>query len=162
MEIVFRRTRVRAIAERLLAAFALFVGGSTAQAATSPQPASVAFWYAEQPPLAELAQFDWAVVEPGHMTPADVKTLRTLGSEPFAYLSVGEFDGNKAELEKAGLSNAGSPVRNDAWDSQVMDLTSPAWREHLFARAKALQAQGYGGVFLDTLDSFQLLPPSPA
>lgn len=158
MEIVFRRTRVRAIIERLLAAFALLVGGSAVQAATLPQPASVAFWYAEQPPLAELAQFDWAVVEPGHMTPADVKTLRSLGSEPFAYLSVGEFDGNKAELEKAGLSKAVSPVRNDAWNSQVMDLTSQAWHEHLFARAKALQAQGYGGVFLDTLDSFQLLP----
>ena len=158
MEIVFRRTRVRAIIERVLAASALFVGGSTVQAATLLQPASVAFWYAEQPPLSELAQFDWAVVEPGHMTTTDVKTLRTLGGDPFAYLSVGEFDGNKAELLKAGLSNAISPVRNDAWGSQVMDLTSQAWREHLFARAKALEAQGYGGVFLDTLDSFHLLP----
>ena len=39
-----------------------------------------------------------------------------------------------------------------------MDLSAPAWREHLFAAAKDLQAQGYSGLFLDTLDSFQLLP----
>ena len=158
MEIVFRRTRLRAIAERLLAALALFVAGPVAHAAALPQPASVAFWYADQPPLPELSQFDWAVVEPGHMTPGDVKTLRALGSQPFAYLSIGEFDGNKAEVEKAGLSKAISPVRNDSWNSQVMDLTSTAWREHLFGRAKALEAQGYAGLFLDTLDSFQLLP----
>ncbi|MFO7706454.1 MAG: hypothetical protein R6V43_15185, partial [Halopseudomonas sp.] len=36
------------------------------------QPASVAFWYAEQPPLGELVQFDWVVFEPKHLTSADV------------------------------------------------------------------------------------------
>ncbi|MHC8322390.1 bifunctional glycoside hydrolase 114/ polysaccharide deacetylase family protein [Pseudomonas sp. GB2N2] len=158
MEIVFRRTRVRAVANRLLAALALFVSGPSVQASALPQPSSVAFWYADQPPISELAQFDWAVVEPGHMTAGDVKTLRTLGSHPFAYVSVGEFDGNKAAIDKAGLRDAVSPVRNDSWNSQVMDLTSPAWREHLLGRAKALQADGYDGLFLDTLDSFQLLP----
>ncbi|MFK7607559.1 MULTISPECIES: bifunctional glycoside hydrolase 114/ polysaccharide deacetylase family protein [unclassified Pseudomonas] len=158
MEIVFRRTRLRSAAKRLLAALALFVSVPAVQAASLPQPASVAFWYADQPPIPELAQFDWSVVEPGHMTRDDVKTLRTLGSQPFAYLSVGEFSGTKADIEKAGLNEAVSPVRNDSWDSQVMDLSAPAWREHLFGAAKDLQAQGYSGLFLDTLDSFQLLP----
>ncbi|MFI8376000.1 endo alpha-1,4 polygalactosaminidase [Pseudomonas helleri] len=158
MEIVFRRTRLRSAAKRLLAAMALFVSVPAVQAASLPQPTSVAFWYADQPPIPELAQFDWSVVEPGHMTRGDVKTLRKLGSQPFAYLSVGEFSGTKAEIEKAGLNQAVSPVRNDSWDSQVMDLSAPAWREHLFGAAKDLQAQGYSGLFLDTLDSFQLLP----
>ena len=158
MEIVFRRTRVRAAAKRLLAALALFVSGPAVQAAALPPPSSVTFWYADQPPISELAQFDWSVVEPGHMTVGDVKTLRKLGSQPFAYLSVGEFNGSKADIEKAHLGGAVSPVRNGAWDSQVMDLSAPAWREHLFARAKSLQAEGYAGLFLDTLDSFQLMP----
>ncbi|QVW24048.1 bifunctional glycoside hydrolase 114/ polysaccharide deacetylase family protein [Pseudomonas hormoni] len=160
MEIVFRRTRVRAVAKRLFAALALFVSGPAVQASALPSPSSVVFWYADQPPLSELAQFDWAVVEPGHMTASDVKTLRKLGSHPFAYVSVGEFDGNKAAIDKAGLRDAVSPVRNDSWNSQVMDLTVSAWREHLLGRAKALQAEGYDGLFLDTLDSFQLLPPA--
>jgi uncharacterized protein (TIGR01370 family) len=158
MEIVFRRTPVRSVVKRLLAALALFVSGPAVQAAALPQPSSVTFWYADQPPIPELAQFDWSVVEPGHMTADDVKTLRKLGSQPFAYLSVGEFSGTKAEIDKAGLKKAVSPVRNDSWDSQVMDLSAPAWREHLFSAAKALQAEGYAGLFLDTLDSFQLLP----
>jgi hypothetical protein len=158
MEIVFRRTRVRSAAKRLLAAIALIVSGPAAQAAALPQPSSVTFWYADQPPIPELAQFDWSVVEPGHMRQGDVKTLRDLGSQPFAYLSIGEFAGNKADIDKAHLGGAVSPVRNGAWDSQVMNLAAPAWREHLFGRAKTLQAEGYAGLFLDTLDSFQLQP----
>lgn len=153
----FRRTRVCKVVMRLFTALTLCVTHSAVQAALVA-PASVAFWYAERPPLGELAQFDWAVVEPGHMSAADVATLRQLGSQPFAYLSVGEFDGDRSEIDKQSLTQGASSIRNKAWDSQVMDLTSSAWREHLFKRAQALQAQGYAGLFLDTLDSFQLLP----
>ncbi|NWC08361.1 endo alpha-1,4 polygalactosaminidase [Pseudomonas agarici] len=160
MEIEFRGKgfcRVCIVIRRLFTALVLCTTHSVVQAAPIA-PASVGFWYAERPPLEELAQFEWAVVEPGHMTSADVATLRQLGSQPFAYLSVGEFDGERIALDKQGLSQGASATRNKAWDSQVMDIATPAWREHLFQRAKALQDQGYAGLFLDTLDSFQLLP----
>ncbi len=120
-------------------------------------PASVAFWYAEKPPIAELAQFDWVVLEPGHADAAAVRSLRQAGAEPFAYLSIGEFAGDAAALAQAGLSAGASPVANKAWGSQVMDLASPVWREHLLGRAAELAKAGYTGLFLDTLDSFQLV-----
>jgi len=126
-------------------------------AGVSTAPSSVAFWYAASPPLAELAQFEWTVLEPAHLEAEDIAFLRTQGNEPFAYLSVGEYDGNVAELE-AGLAQGASSVRNQAWDSQVMLLTSSAWQNHLLRRAEELAGQGYAGLFLDTLDSFQLLP----
>ncbi|WOE82527.1 bifunctional glycoside hydrolase 114/ polysaccharide deacetylase family protein [Pseudomonas protegens] len=157
MDMEFRRGSVCTVVRRLFTALALCATHSLVQAAPAA-PASVGFWYAEQPPLPELAQFEWAVVEPGHMAPGDVATLRKLGSQPFAYLSVGEFDGDRAALDKESLSHGASATRNKAWNSQVMDIATPAWREHLFKRAKALQDQGYAGLFLDTLDSFQLLP----
>jgi len=144
------------LAARLLAAFALCFGCTAVQAEAKPD--SVAFWYADNPPLAELAQFDWAVVEPGHLSPGDVRRLDKLGGKPFAYLSIGEFAGDAKALANNGLSGATSTQRNNAWDSQVMDLAAPAWRNYLFKRAGELQAQGYAGLFLDTLDSFQLLP----
>ncbi|MFI8482330.1 endo alpha-1,4 polygalactosaminidase [Pseudomonas sp. NPDC078700] len=132
---------------------------SSGYAVALPQaPKSVVFWYAVSPPLAELAQFDWAVVEPAHLTSNDVKFLRDQGSQPFAYLSVGEFDGDLNHLQNQSLQPGASPTRNDAWQSQVMRLSSDVWRNHLLQRAKALKAQGYSGLFLDTLDSFQLLP----
>jgi len=159
MEHKFRRRRACTVALRLLAAFSLCITGTASQAA-EPAPRSVAFWYAENPPLQELAQFEWAVVESGHVSTADVARIRQLGSQPFAYLSVGEFDGDRGSLTELGLDKGASAKRNKAWNSQVMDLTSPQWRNHLFERAHQLQAQGYAGLFLDTLDSFQLLPPS--
>ena len=129
---------------------------SFARADTS-RPSSVAFWYAEQPPLEELAQFDWVVLEPGHLAAADVSFLARQGARPFAYLSIGEIDSHQAG--QAALSaDAATAMRNEAWDSQVMDLAAPAWREHLLTRAGALREQGYRGLFLDTLDSFMLLP----
>nr|WP_278959630.1 bifunctional glycoside hydrolase 114/ polysaccharide deacetylase family protein [Pseudomonas alcaligenes] len=121
-------------------------------------PPSVAFWYAATPPLEELAQFDWVVLEPGHVSDADVEFLRAQGSVPFAYLSIGEVDSHQAQQLVPLVEAAASDIRNEAWDSQVMDLNVPAWREHLLSRAKALQVQGYSGLFLDTLDSFMLLP----
>jgi uncharacterized protein (TIGR01370 family) len=154
-----RKMRVRSVAMRLWAALALCLTQSVGQAAQEPAPASVAFWYAQNPPLAELAQFDWAVVEPGHMTPADVRELLKDGGHAFAYLSIGELSGDQNDEQARRVrEQAASATQNAAWNSQVMDITLPAWRNYLFKRAADLQAQGYSGLFLDTLDSFQLLP----
>lgn len=119
------------------------------------QPSSVAFWYADEPPLPELSQFEWVVVEPGHISAADLAYLKAQGRTVFAYLSVGEYHG---DLPAAGLKDAASAIRNSAWNSQVMDLDASAWRDYLLGRASALRGQGYDGVFLDTLDSFHLQP----
>lgn len=121
-------------------------------------PASVAFWYAERPPLSELSQFDWVVFEPAHMTAADVLFVTAQGSKPFAYLSVGELDEHQAQLDPGLRDEAASEARNDSWNSSVMDLTSERWRKHLLERAADYSRLGYSGLFLDTLDSFTLLP----
>lgn len=128
--------------------------------ASSESPRSVAFWYAVSPPFSELAQFDWSVLEPSHVQVKDVQFLKAQGNQPFAYLSVGEFDGDLATLNKGALELTGKNVRNHAWNSQVMRLTSTVWREHLLSRAAELREDGYAGLFLDTLDSFLLLPDS--
>ena len=119
---------------------------------------SVAFWYASNPPLSELAQFDNLMLEPDHFDASARNFLRLQNTKLFAYLSVGEFDGDKQELAKAGLNGSTSDVVNHAWNSYVMNLADKKWQEHLEARAKSLYKQGYDGLFLDTLDSFQLLP----
>ena len=119
-------------------------------------PRSVGFWYAATPPLEELSQYDWVVLEPGHISNSQVNKLSELGSQPFAYLSVGEKDGNVDSY----LQSAASAVRNNAWDSHVMLLSEPSWRAYLLQRAGELSKEGYRGLFLDTLDSFQLLPES--
>ena len=115
-------------------------------------PGSVAFFYGAQPPWPELAQFDWVVLEPKHASATGLQTLRKEGSQAFAYLAVGEA------LADESIDPALALRRNTAWSSNVMDLANPAWHAHLLNKARAFQAQGYQGLFLDTLDSYQLLP----
>ena len=46
----------------------LFALPVQADASSTTRPGSVAFWYASSPPLEELAQFEWAVLESGHLS----------------------------------------------------------------------------------------------
>jgi len=142
----------------VLSAWVACSGCLSSAYASSDVPQSVAFWYAANPPFSELAQFDWSVLEPEHVQKKDVELLRAQGSQPFAYLSVGEFHGDLAVVGEGAQASTEKNVRNQAWNSQVMRLTSPVWRAHLLKRAAELRAAGYSGLFLDTLDSFQLLP----
>lgn len=140
---------------RIVAGIVSLCAALAAHAATLP---SVAFWYADEPPLGELSQFDWLVLEPAHLTEADIAFLSAQGSTPFAYLSIGELDPFEAQQYPEVARSASTDVRNHGWNSQVMDLASPVWQEHVLAQAKSLREQGYAGLFLDTLDSFTLLP----
>lgn len=125
-------------------------------AAAPVLPTSVGFWYADDIPLPEISQYDWAVLEPAHASPADIRFLQQQDTLPFAYLSVGEVYAH--ELSSAETQSVLSGQRNPDWQSEVADLTSTAWQQRLLDQAGELQQQGYAGVFLDTLDSFMLLP----
>lgn len=119
---------------------------------------SIAFWYADNPPLSELAQFDYLVLEPAHFDASSREFLNSQNTHLFAYLSIGEFDGDQHKLQAAGLNKSTSEIQNPAWNSHVMNLADEKWQAHLLARAQQFHQQGYSGLFLDTLDSFQLLP----
>ena len=116
---------------------------------------SVAFYYAPKPPVDILSQFDRLVLEPDNITVSDLRALTARGARAYAYLSVGEVGPTRAyarELDPAWILG-----KNPAWDSDVLDLSNPALRDFLLRRAGQLQADGFGGLFLDTMDSFNLI-----
>nr|WP_245399689.1 endo alpha-1,4 polygalactosaminidase [Atopomonas sediminilitoris] len=116
---------------------------------------SVAFFYGPTPPYEELTQFDWVVLQPNHASQEGLAQLREQGSKPIGYISVGEIASVDPAAEK--LSQVFLNV-NATWNSHVVDLTHPLWREHVLSQAKNLAKQGFQGLFFDTLDSFNLLP----
>ena len=91
---------------------------------------SVGFWYASNPPLNELAQFDYLMLEPAHFDASARDFLRSQNTQIFAYLSVGEFYGNKQELSDAGLSRSSSDTVNQTWNSRVMNLADAQWQDY--------------------------------
>lgn len=122
-----------------------------AWAAVASRP-GVAFFYARPVPVPELAQFGAAVVQPGNISGAELQALRARGTAVFAYLSAGEIEpGTPAPAEWSLGTNA-------AWGSRIADPASPGWRAWLGARAASLQARGFDGLFLDTIDAYRAVP----
>ena len=117
-------------------------------------PLTVAFYYADNPPAAELQAFDIAVVDPSAgLSPSE---YRSHHSELFAYVSVGEaepFRSYYAELEPAWLLG-----ENPAWKTKILDVADPAFQAFFLERIiDPLWEAGYRGFFLDTLDSYLIL-----
>ena len=121
---------------------------------------STAFYYAANPPVDELSQFDRLVLEPDNILVSDLQAMTARGTTAFAYLSVGEVGPTRAyasELDAAWILG-----KNPAWNSDVLDLSNADLREFLVVRAGQLLDSGYGGLFLDTMDSFNLIANTEA
>jgi polysaccharide biosynthesis protein PelA len=118
----------------------------------------VAFYYGDNPPFQELQAYNVVVVHPHSRISA--KEYDTSSSQLYAYVSVGELDPDDAYAKQTDPSwRVG---KNKAWDSRVMDLSNPGWRDFLINQVfTPLWDKGYRGFFLDTLDSWQLLNLSP-
>lgn len=117
-------------------------------ALAKPASHSLAFFYGQPLPLAEMTFYPGVVVQPDHTRDIELEWLAKRHIGTYAYLSVGE----------SFASGAKGLLSNPNWHSQVMDLTSTAWQQQLLTQAKALKARGFHGLFLDTLDSYHLLP----
>ncbi|GHD64112.1 bifunctional glycoside hydrolase 114/ polysaccharide deacetylase family protein [Jeongeupia chitinilytica] len=138
---------------RWLLTLLLGVWLSTAAAA---QP-SVAFFYGETPPVDALSTFDWAVVEPGNLPAAP----QTGATRWFAYLSLGEITSDLPYAKAVPPSWVLG--KNKAWGGLVIDQSQPDWPAFVVERmVTPLWNKGYRGLFLDTLDSWQLFAKSPA
>ncbi len=120
---------------------------------------SIALYYGRDPPLDELAAFDVAVVDPGHVP--DPRAHSSARSSLFAYVSVGEVHPSRAYARD--IPQAWKIGANTAWGSILIDQAQPQWpaffREHVI---KPLWDAGYRGFFLDTLDSYQLAAKTAA
>jgi hypothetical protein len=119
-------------------------------AQATPTMPSVAFFYGTPVPVAELARFDWVVVEPAHLTARGLEDLQRAGVTVFAYLSLGES--SSGAIDADSILGANLP-----WGSVVVDPRSAAWRARILARVDALCARGFAGLFLDTLDSYAMV-----
>lgn len=116
---------------------------------------AVALYYGKAPPLEALAVYDIIVVDPDHVP--DPTVLRRQRSSLFAYLSVGEVHPGRAyaaEIPPAWLGG-----QNPAWKSTLIDVGQAGYADFLADRVVApLWQKGYRGFFLDTLDSYRLIP----
>lgn len=144
----------------LLSLFAgLVLSISSANAADSTAP-SVAFYYGAKPPVNSLSQFDRIVLESENIRPSELKKLKQHGASAYAYLSMGEVGPQRSW--KHLIKPEWTTGVNTAWNSTVMDMTSKDWQRFVLQRVELLLQQGYDGLFLDTMDSYQINASSDA
>ena len=112
-----------------------------------PANNSIAFYYSSPMPLAEMTFYSRVVVQPELVTEHELAWFKKRNIAVYAYLSVGEsFNESESSLSL-----------NPNWNSHIADLTSEHWQQHMQNSAALLKARGFTGLFLDTLDSYQLL-----
>ena len=121
---------------------------------------SIAFYYGPNPPVNALAQFDRLVLEPENIKPAELTQLKRYGAVAYSYLSVGEVGEHRNWYDR--IPQDAVTGTNGDWNSKLMNLSDPAWQRFLLQRAAELQRRGYEGLFLDTMDSYQLFVKSDA
>jgi polysaccharide biosynthesis protein PelA len=130
----------------------------SANATSTADSPSVAFFYGANPPWDELQAFDLVVVDPDHVpnpTSTGLKHTRLA-----AYVALGEVQPSKPYAKQIPV--AWFRGENKDWGSRLIDQSQADWPA--FFRDQVigpLWSQGYRTVFLDTLDSYQLFSKTP-
>lgn len=127
----------------------------TSMAEDSTHIESAAFFYAPNIPVKILGQYQYVILEADNVKQGELTALKQEGAKAIAYVSIGEISPTRKwykEVDRSWVLG-----KNNIWDSEVMDLNNEAWHSFIIDRlVTPLYEQGYQGIFLDTLDSFNL------
>ncbi|BBP00289.1 endo alpha-1,4 polygalactosaminidase [Sulfuriferula nivalis] len=138
--------------KRLITIFLLYIAAFPAYAYNA------AFFYGT-PFIPELRIYDAVIVEPDQPDFANIPA--NLQNKLYAYTSLGEVGADKPYAK--AIPATAKMTRNSAWSSDVMDQTSLAWQNFYLDNIVApLWKRGFRGIFIDTLDSYQLAATTPA
>ncbi|WP_148864486.1 endo alpha-1,4 polygalactosaminidase [Marinobacter fonticola] len=116
---------------------------------------NIGFYYGSEAPVNALMAYDWLVLQPPQVSQSRLTTLSEAGVETLAYVSLGEIA--RSHRLFGAFPETGLMTDNPAWNSRVLDLRREDVRQILQNQLiePAFEA-GFQGVFLDTLDSYQL------
>lgn len=126
--------------------------------AHAAQRITPAFYYGASSFPQDLRNFNTWVVEPSQFN--DPQLIARHQDTLFAYVSLGEVDAKRPYLSK--LPAAWLVGDNPTWKSRVIDQSAAGWPRFFVDEIIApLRQQGYRHFFLDTLDSYHLIAPTP-
>jgi UDP-glucuronate decarboxylase len=103
----------------------------------------IAFYYGPGQ-LELLTGYRRVVLQPDFYESGELAYLRRHGVQPLAYLSLSEDQGPEAPWQRAD--------RNPDWGGRYVYVDHPGWTEHILAQARQAFANGFTGLFLDTLN----------
>jgi hypothetical protein len=108
--------------------------------------------------LAALGRYDLAIIQPSTLTPGEVHGLERRGTLVVCYLTIGEVDPGDPGLADGTIKPGWLLGTNHNWGSRFANANVPGWRRLVVHEAGDLLAQGYDGLFLDTVDTAEEFP----
>lgn len=100
--------------------------------------------------LDRLALHRRAVLQRLHYSSAELGELTSAGTCALSYLALSEDRGPAAPWHR--------PERNPWWGGHYVDVGHAAWQDLTMKHAERSIERGFGGLFLDTLDTVSLFP----
>jgi len=112
--------------------------------------------YSSKPDAQEVLKHDLCILDPD--ADIDLTPGHRLGHQYLAYVSTVEIIPGGKSMTAARARGVSLIAKNPDWQTEVMDITSPAWMDFIIEDlAASAIAKGYDGFFLDTLDSVELI-----
>ncbi|WP_034336392.1 endo alpha-1,4 polygalactosaminidase [Deinococcus misasensis] len=105
--------------------------------------------------ISKLSNFDLAITQPV-LTRAQLDALHENGTRVVAYLSIGELD--PGSVWASEVKDSWVLGTNENWGSKFINASETGWQDIMVRETGKLLAQGYDGVFLDTLDTADVYP----
>jgi polysaccharide biosynthesis protein PelA len=124
---------------------------------SSPAAERLFINYSHVPRAVDLLAYDTCILD--LHAEVDLKPGKALGHKFYAYLSLVELAAGSPADDLAKKRSVPVIGANENWGSHVLDISSPAWWEHLLEDGAAVAVErGFDGIFLDTADSAARLP----
>jgi uncharacterized protein (TIGR01370 family) len=106
----------------------------------------------------DLEQFDAAIIQPETLPVEDLQTWTDDGTQAVVYLSVGEVEPYRDWYNDGRVSTDWILGHNPDWDSFYINANETGWQDLMIEIAAEYLAQGFDGIFLDTVDTVDLFP----
>ncbi len=106
----------------------------------------------------DLAKFDLAIIQPETLTSAELDQLKRNNTLVVAYLSLGEVEPYRAWFTDGRYKSEWGLGENTAWGSIMVDARQPGWQALILSTAADYRAQGFDGIFMDTIDTVDVYP----
>jgi polysaccharide biosynthesis protein PelA len=146
------RTRLSNWIAAACCAVAAPLGGGCRAERMQPAPQPFAVYYARTAPTEQLQRYNLLVLDNENHGP--LRPLLTPARTVLGYLSVGEV-GNHRSYFSAAREEGLLLMENENWKGSFMvDLRLSGWRKRVVDElVPSILAQGFDGLFLDTLDN---------
>lgn len=100
--------------------------------------------------------YGYVILEAKHYSRKEVKIIKSQNEKVFAYMSLGEVNGNAAHYKDLKNHTLG---KNEIWNSYYLNLKSEKTVTVLTEIIKNALSKGYDGMFLDNIDNYTVFGP---